>query len=100
MIVLADLSDAVFSELSNLATSIGKASRTATVRAVEAWSNVPLVGAIVKSYAAHYEEAHRPHPEKFSQAVRDFFARWSINFSAEYYEAKDRGEAAKPALRG
>ena len=34
--------------------------------------------------------------EKPTQELRSFFARWSIKFSAEYYEAKERQAASHP----
>ena len=36
--------------------------------------------------------------EKPTQELRSFFARWSIKFSAEYYEAKERQAASQPQL--
>jgi hypothetical protein len=57
-------------------------------------SELPLVGAVVKSYIAHYRGATASDHEKFSETVSRLYARWSINFSAEYYEAKDLDDAA------
>ena len=48
----------------------------------------PIV-ALVASYAAHFERAEKQGAEKLSETVRGFFERWSIKFSAEYYEAQD-----------
>jgi hypothetical protein len=39
----------------------------------------------------------RPIVHKPSQKLRLFYQRWSIKFSAEYYEAKDREAAALPS---
>jgi hypothetical protein len=36
--------------------------------------------------------------EKSTQELRSFFARWSIKFSAEYYEAKERQASGAPSL--
>jgi hypothetical protein len=36
--------------------------------------------------------------EKPTQKLRSFFSRWSIKFSAEYYEAKERQASAVPSL--
>ena len=36
--------------------------------------------------------------EKPTQELRSFFARWSIKFSAEYYEAKERQASSIPSL--
>ena len=38
--------------------------------------------------------------EKPTQELRSFFARWSIKFSAEYYEAKERQASSVPSLSG
>jgi hypothetical protein len=62
---------------------------------VEGLARVPLIGAIIRSYAARYDDVGEQQAEKLSKKVGGFFARWSIHFSAEYYEAKEREEAAK-----
>ena len=36
--------------------------------------------------------------EKPTQKLRSFFSRWSIKFSAEYYEAKERQASGAPSL--
>ena len=38
--------------------------------------------------------------EKHSQQLRSFFSRWSIKFSAEYYEAKERQASGAQAPNG
>ena len=87
---LGHVSDALFAGLNDLATRIGNASRAAMMRVVEGLSGVPLIGSIVTSYAAHYAVADQQRAERFSEKVSGFFERWSIKFSAEYYEAKER----------
>jgi hypothetical protein len=36
--------------------------------------------------------------EKPTQKLSSFFSRWSIQFSAEYYEAKERQVSGIPSL--
>ena len=36
--------------------------------------------------------------EKPTQKLRSFFSRWSLQFSAEYYEAKERQVSGIPSL--
>jgi hypothetical protein len=88
-------STALLSALNGMAAQVGSASRGALARTGESLSKVPIFGAIVASYAAHYDGVGQQPPEKFSRKVGSFFERWSIKFTAEYYEAKERGEAAK-----
>jgi hypothetical protein len=87
--------DRVWAGLTAVAGWIGKAVRVATTRTVEGLARAPLIGAVVRSYAARYEDVGEQQPKKLSEKVGGFFARWSIHFSAEYYEAKEREEAAK-----
>jgi hypothetical protein len=61
---------------------------------MRALSRLPLVGTLVQSYATHYDGAAPQSAELLSDRVSGFFQRWSIKFSAEYYEAKDRSAAA------
>ena len=42
------------------------------------------------------ERANAAPHEPLSDKVGDFFARWSVKFTAEYYEAKEKAQAAKP----
>jgi hypothetical protein len=92
---LCTASNTLLACVNRAAGTIGKWVRVATARAVEGLSRAPLVGAIVQSYAERYETKNRQRRERLSEKVRGVFARWSIKFSAEYYEAKEKAEAAK-----
>jgi hypothetical protein len=92
---LSHLSGTVVASFNRLASAIGEAARAAAMRSVATASSLPLIGPIVRSYAAHYDGVGTAHAEKFSKQAGGFFARWSIKFSATYYEAKEREEAAK-----
>jgi hypothetical protein len=63
-------------------------------------SKIPFVSSAVRRYAEDHPSADSPADGKFSNRVGDFFARWSIHFSPEYYEAKEKmrhGPAAPSA---
>ena len=60
-------------------------------------SRFPIFGGIVQRYTAHYDEANRAPAPKFSERARGFFQRWSVKFTAEYYDDKERHDAAKGA---
>jgi hypothetical protein len=89
LVGLSHLSNRLLAGFNGLAAWIGKASRATMMRTVHALSALPLIGAIVRSYATHYDGAERQSAEKLSKKIRGFFDRWSIKFSAEYYEAKE-----------
>ena len=44
--------------------------------------------------------AEHLHVERPTQKLRSFFSRWSIQFSAEYYEAKERENEARACEKG
>src|SRR5690606_23628303 len=67
---------------------------TAMTAAVDVLSRAPLVGALAQRYAAHYDHANRVPAERFSERVRGLFERWSVKFTAEYYETKEQRDAA------
>ena len=100
LVALTRLCNALLAGASGLAAWVGKASRAAVRRTVQGASALPLIGTIVRSYATHYDGADPQNAEKVSRRVSGFFGRWSIKFSAEYYEAKDRGEAAQDNTHG
>ena len=91
---LGDESRALLADMRAAATSIGDGVGAATRRAVEISSKVPVLGAIVTRYAAHYTEVDERPGTRLSEKIKGFFGRWSIKFSAEYYEAKEKEEAA------
>jgi len=70
------------------ATEAGREMRFAVRQAIAAFAHLPVIGALVRRYVKHYSETEQS--EKISVRTRALFARWSTNFTAEYYEAKDR----------
>jgi hypothetical protein len=76
--------------LNDLAARTTKGARIAVTRMLQGLSALPLIGAIVRRYETHYDEAaDQQDPARLSERVRGFFERWSIKFSAEHYEVKD-----------
>jgi hypothetical protein len=59
-------------------------------RIVAALSRFPIFGGLVQRYTEHYDQANREPAVRFSHKVRSFFERWSVKFTAEYYDAKER----------
>jgi hypothetical protein len=59
-------------------------------RIVAALSRFPIFGGLVQRYTEHYDQANREPVVRFSYKVRGFFERWSVKFTAEYYDAKER----------
>ncbi|MEJ2229233.1 MAG: hypothetical protein P8Y67_13615 [Alphaproteobacteria bacterium] len=80
----------VVSALNRMVGWVGEIVRAAMARTAENFSTIPLIGALLRRYAAQHEGTKPLCEEKFSERVRIFFLRWSIKFSAEYYEAKER----------
>ena len=64
--------------------------RSMATDTMQGLSGLPLAGPIIRRYQTHYgAAAEQESPEKLSENVKGLFERWSIKFSAEYYEAKD-----------
>jgi len=99
LIGLSYLSSTLIAGFNGLAAWTGKAWRAAMTWIVQGASRLPLIGSIIGRYAALYDGSDQQQAEKFSKRVSGFFERWSIKFTAEYYEAKERDEAAKRAGR-
>jgi hypothetical protein len=76
--------------LNATAAAIGRGLRALAAGTVAMLSALPLFSGVVQRYKEHYEEVSRQPSAPFSDKVSDFFARWSIKFSPEYYEAKER----------
>jgi len=87
---LADWFSAMRVPLTDMLTWIREPWPDVMLRLLETFSGAPLIGPIVNRYFARYESVYSTRP---SEQVRGLFERWSIKFSADYYEAKDREEA-------
>jgi hypothetical protein len=86
---LRQLSGRLLDGLNDLAARIGKAMRAIATGTMQGLAGFPLIGPIIRRYQTHYDAAaEQESPQKLSEKVKGFFERWSIKFSAEYYEAK------------
>ncbi len=94
---LSRLGSAVLAGVNAAAAWARKTSWDIMARIVAMLSRFPIFGGVVQRYTAHYDEANRAPSAKFSDKARGFFQRWSVKFTAEYYETKERQEAAKGA---
>jgi len=86
---LADWFNTMRVPLTDMLTWIRKPWPDVMLRLLETFSGAPLIGPVVNQYFARYESVYSTRP---SEQVRGLFERWSIKFSADYYEAKDREE--------
>ncbi len=75
-------------QLKLTAAEAGDAIRSVFRHAVAAFARLPLIGALVRLYIRHY--GGTAQSEKLSVRMHGLFARWSTNFTAEYYEARER----------
>jgi hypothetical protein len=91
--------DLLLAALNTAAAAIGRGLRNIAAKAVAVLASIPLFGTIVRRYADHYDEASQRPVELLSDRVSGLFSRWSIKFSAEYYEAKEREEAGKSSAK-
>lgn len=73
--------------LTDMLTWIRKPWPDVMLRLLETVSGAPLVSSIADRYFARYGSLYSMRP---SEQARGLFERWSIKFSADYYEAKDR----------
>jgi hypothetical protein len=86
---LADCFNAMRVPLTDMLTWIRRPWPDVMLRLLETFSGAPLVSSMMNSYFARYGNVYSTRP---SEQVRGLFERWSIKFSADYYEAKDRQE--------
>ena len=86
---LADWLKAMRVPLTDMLTWIRKPWPDVMLRLLETFSGGPLVSSIMDRYFARYGSVYSTPP---SEQVRGLFERWSIKFSADYYETKEREE--------
>jgi hypothetical protein len=92
---LSRLWNAVLAGVNGAAAWIRKAAWTVMTRIIAVLSRFPIFGGIVQRYTERYDQANREPAPKFSERARGFFQRWSIKFTAEYYDDKKRHAAVK-----
>jgi hypothetical protein len=90
----------VLASINGAAAWTRKTAWAAMTRVVAILSRFPIFGGLVQRYTEHYDRANRDPALKFSDRTRSFFERWSVKFTAEYYDAKERADAAKSATTG
>lgn len=80
----------LFIGLDTAAATLGGKLRTATTALLGLMTAIPLLGLIVRHYGDHYDKANQRPAGLLTERVRGMYDRWSIKFSPEYYEAKER----------
>jgi hypothetical protein len=71
------------------------AARAALLWVVDQLAAISFMSGMMRGYQAQYD-AISEHPKPpVSERVRDFYARWSVKFTAQYYEDRERDEATK-----
>jgi hypothetical protein len=86
------------SALNAAAFAIGRGTRATFLLLVGRLAAIPLFGGIVRRYQQHYEDACR-HPKlPVSERIGDFYARWSVKFTAKYYEDRERAQVSRDNL--
>jgi hypothetical protein len=86
---LADWFKAMWVPITEMLTWMRRPWPEVMLRLLETFSGAPLVSSIVNRYFAPDGSVYSTRP---SEQVRGLFERWSIKFSADYYETKDRKE--------
>ncbi len=92
---LNHMSDVLLRMLNRSGAAIGNGWRSAVLWLVNFLAAVPLLERIVRRYRQHYEEVNQGREPLLSQRVRDFYDRWSVKFTAQYYEARERDQFMK-----
>ncbi len=82
-------------QLKLAAAAAGDELRSVFRHAVAVFARLPLIGALVRHYIRHY--GGTGESEKLSVKTRALFTRWSTNFTAEYYEARE--QHSEPSAR-
>jgi len=89
---LTNLFNAIRLPLTEMLAWIRKPWPDLMMRMLETFSGAPIFSSIVNRYFAPDGSLQSARP---SEQVRGLFERWSIKFSADYYEAKDRENGQK-----
>jgi hypothetical protein len=80
----------LLTRLDTAAAMTGRKLRNTAAGLLGLLAAIPLLGKIVRHYADHYDRANQQPAGLLTERVKGFYARWSIKFSAEYYDARGR----------
>jgi hypothetical protein len=92
---LGRLAQALRAAINAAAQRIGAPLSAALRPVAKRLSKLPLVGSVMRSYAAHYDRARGAPTQRLSEKVKAFFERWEIKFTPAHYEAKEMEKAAR-----
>jgi hypothetical protein len=91
---LADGFRALSASLGWMAKQLGDTTRAILKIVSDGLAQVPGIGQLLRRYAVLYGRAGQTQPRRIGETVRGLATRWSVNLSAEYYEARDRQKGA------
>jgi hypothetical protein len=94
---LTAAAEKVTTAIAAMTGSIVKPLQRALSGSVAYLSEVRLIGPAIRNCASQYEAIWPLNPERASEKLIGIYERWSIKFSAGYYEKKDREKAASAA---
>lgn len=88
--------DVALRTLNRSGAAIGNFGRGAALWLVHVLAGVSLFEGVVRRYRQHYEEVNQHRePPLLSHRVREFYERWSVKFTAQYYEDREREQLMK-----
>jgi hypothetical protein len=90
---LAEGYHALSAALGTMARQLGDLTRAVVKMTAEGLWHVPVVGQLLRRYAVLYGRARPAQSRRIGEVIGSLAARWSLNLSAEYYEARDRQRA-------
>lgn len=94
---LDHLSDKVLGLINRTAAWFGRAVHAGVMGLGSMLWKAPVVGSILARYDEHYDRVEEQNPATLSDKVGSAYRWWAMKFSVEYYEAKEKEEAAKRA---
>ncbi len=94
---LTEASGTLATAIAAMTDSFVKPLQRAMRSAVAYLSQVPLIGPAVRNCASQYGAVQSLSPERASKRLIGIYERWSIKFTAGYYEQKDREKTARAA---
>jgi hypothetical protein len=73
--------------------------RSAFLWLVEWLAAIPLFDEVLRRYRQRYGEVNQQREPLLSERVSNFYDRWSVKFTAKYYEDREREQAVKVPVK-
>jgi len=93
------LGNVALGTLKGAGAAVTSCVRSAFLWLVESLAAIPLLDQVLRRYRQRYGEVNQQREPLLSERVSNLYDRWSVKFTARYYEDREREQAVKVPVK-